>query len=110
MNDEPRGKAMPDEMRKMLKATEVAAREGVGVSTIWRWVREGRFPAPIRPSRGVTRWRVTDLERWESGDPSMKTFYSLGVAKTMQDAKRVNHLRTRRMRITVIKSSTLGRP
>jgi prophage regulatory protein len=33
-------------------------------STIWRKVRKGEFPAPIKISAGVTAWRVADLKRW----------------------------------------------
>ncbi len=36
-------------------------------STIWLWVRQGRFPAPIRPfGRGCTVWRREDILAWLS--------------------------------------------
>jgi predicted DNA-binding transcriptional regulator AlpA len=33
-------------------------------STLWRKVRKGEFPAPIKVSAGVTAWRVGDIRAW----------------------------------------------
>lgn len=30
--------------------------------TVWRWVKAGTFPKPVRISPGVTAWRVEDVE------------------------------------------------
>lgn len=30
-------------------------------STIWRWVKEAKFPRPAKLSEGVTAWRVGDV-------------------------------------------------
>jgi prophage regulatory protein len=35
-------------------------------STVWRKVRNGEFPAPIKISAGVTAWRMGDLRAWLS--------------------------------------------
>ncbi len=48
-----------------LRDTEVANRYSVSRPTIWRWVKEGRFPKPIKLGIGSTRWRYSDLEAWE---------------------------------------------
>lgn len=48
-----------------VRATQVASREGVSVATVWRWVREGKFPKPIKLSEAVTAWRICDIEAWE---------------------------------------------
>ena len=37
---------------------------GVGQTTIYEWVKQGRFPAPIRLSAGVSVWRVEDVRTW----------------------------------------------
>jgi predicted DNA-binding transcriptional regulator AlpA len=34
----------------------------VSSATIWRWVRENRFPKPIRLGPGVTGWYINDIE------------------------------------------------
>lgn len=36
-------------------------------STLWRRVKAGDFPAPIRLSAGVTAWRAEDVHRWIAG-------------------------------------------
>ena len=33
-------------------------------STIWRWVREGKFPPPIQLGPNVSAWRETDIQHW----------------------------------------------
>ena len=33
-------------------------------STIWRRVRAGTFPAPVKLSERVTAWRADDVRRW----------------------------------------------
>lgn len=35
----------------------------VSGSTLWRWVSEKKFPAPMRFG-GATCWRVGDIRRW----------------------------------------------
>lgn len=50
-----------------LTAHRVANRYHVGVATIWRWSRErDDFPAPVKLGDNCTRWRLADLEQWES--------------------------------------------
>ena len=33
-------------------------------STLWRRVRDGSFPAPLKLSAGITAWRVGDVRQW----------------------------------------------
>ncbi|MCC8194793.1 MAG: helix-turn-helix domain-containing protein [Deltaproteobacteria bacterium] len=47
---------------KVLRAKDAAAFLGLGVSTFWRWVKDGRLPKGTRLSARVTVWRVSDLE------------------------------------------------
>lgn len=39
----------------------------VSDATLWRWVTEKKFPAPVKLSPGVTAWRVSDLRAWSQG-------------------------------------------
>jgi predicted DNA-binding transcriptional regulator AlpA len=41
----------------------VAALHGVGPATVWRWVRSGRLPAPVKLGPNTTAWRVGELRR-----------------------------------------------
>jgi predicted DNA-binding transcriptional regulator AlpA len=36
-------------------------------STLWRRVKAGDFPAPVRLSIGVTAWRAEEVHRWIAG-------------------------------------------
>lgn len=49
-----------------LTVEQVAARYNCSVDSIWRWKRNGEFPAPVRIGRGCTRWRLEDLLEHES--------------------------------------------
>lgn len=50
-----------------LSDTQLAARYGVHRSTPWRWVKTDKnFPKPFMLSPGCTRWKLADLETWES--------------------------------------------
>ena len=60
--------------RKVIRIRELAtvpatstkpARQGllaVSPATIWRWVREGRFPKPIKLGKSVTVWDVAEVD------------------------------------------------
>jgi len=39
----------------------VAALKGIGPATVWRWVKAGRLPAPVKLGPNTTAWRVGDL-------------------------------------------------
>lgn len=49
-----------------LTVEQVAARYNCSVDSIWRWKRNGEFPAAVRIGRGATRWRLEDLLEHES--------------------------------------------
>lgn len=49
-----------------LSVGQVAARFGVSTDSIWRWRRDGEFPAPVKLGGRTTRWRLADIENWES--------------------------------------------
>lgn len=37
---------------------------GVSDKTIWQWVKNGKFPPPIKLSSNVTVWRASDVQTW----------------------------------------------
>jgi prophage regulatory protein len=50
-----------------LSDKQVAARYGVDRAAIWRWRRvDSAFPDPVKLTPGTTRWRLSDLEKWEA--------------------------------------------
>lgn len=52
--------------RPFLTDKETAARYRVSPSTVWRWVQAGAFPNPVKLGPGCTRWRLVDLETFET--------------------------------------------
>ena len=50
-----------DTNREFMTVRDVAERLTLGTSTVWRLVRKGQFPSPIRIA-GSTRWRRADIE------------------------------------------------
>lgn len=58
---------------QFLTVKQVAARYGVAVSTIWRWLDELEdFPKPVRLGSGATRWVLDELLRYEAELPRIK--------------------------------------
>jgi predicted DNA-binding transcriptional regulator AlpA len=45
----------------LLRIKDVLRLVPVGRSTLWAWVKAGRFPAPIKLSPKCTVWRAEDL-------------------------------------------------
>jgi len=44
-----------------LRDNDVAERYRISRPTIWRWVKMGKFPKPVKIAEGATRWRLADL-------------------------------------------------
>ena len=46
---------------------QIAARYGVHRTTPWDWLkRDPSFPRPVSLTPGCTRWRLSQIEAWES--------------------------------------------
>lgn len=43
---------------------DVIATTGIARSTIWLWVKQGKFPQPINISPRVTVWNTLDIQDW----------------------------------------------
>ncbi len=66
---------------KTRKLKAKPAREGflpVSQKTIWTWVRQGKFPVPIRLN-GRTVWRMSDIEKWLGEQESKATTEKVGA-------------------------------
>ncbi|MBA3009729.1 MAG: AlpA family phage regulatory protein [Proteobacteria bacterium] len=49
-----------------LSDKQIAKKFGVHRTTIWRWVKSGNFPKPLKLSVGCTRWPEKPVQDWES--------------------------------------------
>jgi prophage regulatory protein len=51
--------------RKFLRQKELLEQVlPFSASTLWRKVRQGNFPQPIRLGPAITAWRVSEIEKW----------------------------------------------
>ena len=51
-------------MKKLLRVKQVAEVTGLGVSTIWEYAKDGKFPKPHKLSTRVTVWKHEDVDAW----------------------------------------------
>lgn len=50
-----------------LTDTDIADRYNIARPTVWRWHRERPdFPRAIRLTAGCTRWKLSEIEIWET--------------------------------------------
>lgn len=47
-----------------LRQPQVLAIVPISDTTLWRWVKEKRFPAPHKVGPRVTAWRASDVRDW----------------------------------------------
>jgi prophage regulatory protein len=52
---------------RLLRLNEVIGMIGLCRSSIYRYVSEERFPAPIRVGERSVRWKLADVLAWRSG-------------------------------------------
>ena len=56
-------------MERMLRRRSVERMTGLSKSTLYRLIRQGRFPPPLRLTRKAVRWRREEIDEWLSGRP-----------------------------------------
>ena len=59
-------------MDRILRTPEVVKITGLSKTTIWRRVRSGDFPAPVKLGSLATRsigWRQEEIEKWINSRP-----------------------------------------
>ena len=49
---------------EMLNTEEVCRLMGISKVTLWRHVRAGKFPSPVRTSTQILRWRGSEIEAY----------------------------------------------
>lgn len=52
---------------RLIRLKEVQHRVGLGRSTIYRWMAEGKFPKPVQLGGYAVAWALEDVESWISG-------------------------------------------
>lgn len=49
---------------RLIRLPEVLQLVGLGRSTIYRWMAEGKFPKPVQLGTYVVAWAHEDVEAW----------------------------------------------
>ncbi len=49
---------------RLIRLPEVQHRVGLGRSTIYRWMAEGKFPKPVQLGGYSVAWVQDDVEKW----------------------------------------------
>jgi prophage regulatory protein len=52
--------------KRLIRLAEVATMLGIGRSTIYKYIGEGTFPAPIKVGFRSVRWKLTDVLAWRA--------------------------------------------
>lgn len=54
----------PERPARLIRIREVQYRTGLGRSTIYRWMSEGRFPKPVRLGGHLVAWPEERIDLW----------------------------------------------
>lgn len=54
---------------RLIRLPEVQHRVGLGRSTIYRWMSEGKFPKPVQLGSHSVAWQEPDIEEWVRNRP-----------------------------------------
>ena len=54
---------------RLLHRAEVERRVGIGTSTLYRMMRDGDFPEPLRIGTRAVRWRESEVEAFIAARP-----------------------------------------
>lgn len=52
---------------RLIRLPEVQHRVGLGRSTIYRWMAEGRFPKPVQLGGYAVAWTEHEITEWITG-------------------------------------------
>lgn len=54
----------PRRITRLIRFKEVQHRVGLGRSTIYRWMAEGKFPKPVQLGGYAVAWAQEDIDFW----------------------------------------------
>ncbi|ADG94086.1 phage transcriptional regulator, AlpA [Arcobacter nitrofigilis DSM 7299] len=52
-------------MTNFIRIQDVMKKTGIARSTIWLWVKENRFPKPVKLSPRITVWEEDKIQEWQ---------------------------------------------
>ena len=51
-------------LERLIGRKEVLILIGISNATLWRWIKAGRFPAPLKIGKKKVAWRSSVLATW----------------------------------------------
>ena len=57
---------------RLIRLPEVQHRVGLGRSTIYRWMAEGKFPKPVQLGGYAVAWSEHEVDNWLSSRPRVE--------------------------------------
>ena len=57
---------------RMLRRRSVEQMTGLSKSTLYRLIKQGNFPPPLRLTAKAVRWRRDEVNEWLSGRPPQR--------------------------------------
>lgn len=54
----------PKRVTRLIRLKEVQHRVGLGRSTIYRWMAEGKFPKPVQLGGYAVAWAEDEIQDW----------------------------------------------
>lgn len=51
-------------MPRLLRLPDVLNMMGIQRGTVYAWVRQGKFPPPIKIGARASAWRLDEVEQW----------------------------------------------
>ena len=51
-------------LERLIGRKEVLILIGISNATLWRWIKAGRFPAPLKIGKKKVAWRSSVLAAW----------------------------------------------
>lgn len=61
--------SVPRRSTRLIRLPEVVHRVGLGRSTIYRWMAEGKFPKPVQLGGYAVAWPEHEIETWIEDRP-----------------------------------------
>lgn len=78
----------PAELDRIIRKPELLQITGVSIATIYRWIADGHFPAPVKLGPNASGWRESAIREWletrepiASGDAESSTQQPRSVAE-----------------------------
>ena len=58
-----------DESRRILRLPKVLEMTGLSRTSVWRQIKAGTFPKPVKLGPRAVGWRASDIDGWARNRP-----------------------------------------